>query len=44
MVVGIIPYNENPLELTVFSDISIKVKNLMENIETRLDCFYNLTT
>jgi hypothetical protein len=44
MLVGIIPYNENPLELTVFSNILIKVKNITENIELRLNYSYNLTS
>jgi hypothetical protein len=36
MIVGIIPYNENPLELTVFSNALIKVENLIEDIDSRL--------
>jgi hypothetical protein len=43
-LIDIVPVNEDPLELTTHSAYFIKVKNLVDNMELRLDKFYNLTS
>lgn len=44
MLIGIIPYNEDPLELTVFSDIKIKVEDIIENLNNNLSSSYDIAS
>lgn len=40
-LIGIIPYNENPLEIPFYSEEIWRIQNLIENIESRLLLFNN---
>jgi hypothetical protein len=44
MLIGIIPYNEDPLELAVFSDIKIKVEDIIENLNNNLSSSYDIAS
>lgn len=44
ILIGFVPYNENPLELTVYSEPISKIKNMVEKLERRLTLFYNSKT
>jgi len=43
MLIGIIPYTEDPLELSVCSDSIITIKDMLDNFNDSLDSFCNLT-
>lgn len=37
LIIGFVPFNENPLELPVYSYILVQVKSILENVESYLD-------
>jgi hypothetical protein len=43
-IVGLVPYNENPLISRVYSDNLIKIKDLAQNMIKRLNYYNSLIT
>jgi hypothetical protein len=41
ILIGFVPYNENPLEESVYSPPILEIKNLAENIQSNLIKFNN---
>lgn len=44
ILIGFVPYNEDPLEMTVYSYFIFAIKKLVENLELRLYLHYNYST
>jgi hypothetical protein len=42
ILIGFIPYNENPFEVSVYSKPILEIKTLAENIQSNLIRFDNL--
>jgi hypothetical protein len=39
--IGFVPYNENPLEVMIYSPFTLEIKNLAENLQSKLILFDN---